>query len=95
MPAGQGAPDSARGDLDRIEDEILSVVAATAPDLDPEVRMVPAVFEAKADELAEVARGADLLVVARPYQRYLSRQATSNVARRLISHAGCPVMLVP
>ncbi len=95
MPSGPGTPTSAHGDLDRIEDEIVSIVAAAAPELDPEVRMVPAVFEAKADELAEVSRDADLLVVARPYQRYLSRQATSNVTRRLISHAGCPVMLVP
>lgn len=94
-PTGPGPASSAHGDLDRIEDEILAVVAAAAPDLDPDVRLVPAVLEAKADELADLARDADLLVVARPYQRYLSRQAAASVTRRLVNHAGCPVLLVP
>jgi nucleotide-binding universal stress UspA family protein len=87
-------PASARGDLDRIEEELLAVVAAAAPYLDPDVRMVPSVLGAKPDELADFARSADLLVLARPYERHLSRQSLGEM-RRLIRHARCPVMLVP
>jgi hypothetical protein len=83
VPVAAGEPASARSSLDRIEEELLAVVAAAAPELDPDLRMVPAIFGARPDELAELARSADLLVVARPY------------ARRLIRQAGCPVMLVP
>jgi nucleotide-binding universal stress UspA family protein len=89
-----GEPASARGSLDRIEDELIALVAAAAPDLDPEVRMVPAVIGSKPDELAALACSADLLVVARPYERNLPRQSVGEM-RRMIRHASCPVMLVP
>ena len=88
------SPASARSSLDRIEEELLAVVAAAAPDVDPDVRMVSAVLGARPDELAELARSADLLVLARPAERHLTRQSAGEV-RRLIRRAGCPVMLVP
>jgi nucleotide-binding universal stress UspA family protein len=89
-----GEPASARSSVDRIEEELLAVVAAAAPDLDPDLRMVPAVLEARPYELAELARTADLLVVARPSGHHVTRQSSGEM-RRLIRQAGCPVMLVP
>ena len=94
VPVDAGEPASARSSLDRIEEELLAVVAAAAPDVDPDVRMVPAVLGARPDELAKLARSADLLVLARPAERHLTRQSAGEV-RRLIRQAGCPVMLVP
>jgi nucleotide-binding universal stress UspA family protein len=94
IPAGAGEPGSARGSLDKIEDDILALIAEWAPDLEPDVRLGASVVEAGADELLELSRSADLLVLACSHEGHWGRPSAVNV-RRVIGRATCPVVLVP
>ncbi len=93
-PDGQADASSARGFGDSIDDELAAAVAETAPDLDP-ARQQILVLGPRLQELLELARSCDLLVMARPQERYFAVLPSAAVTRRLLSQAGCPVLLVP
>lgn len=91
---GGGKPGSARSDLDKVEEDLLALIAQWAPDLEPEVRLGASVVEAGADELLELSRNADLLVLACSNDGHWGRPSAVNV-RRVVGRANCPVVLVP
>ena len=92
--AGSGQLGSARSDLDKIEDDLLALIAQWAPDLDPVIRLGESAVEAGADELLELSRNADLLVLACSNDGHWGRPSAVNV-RRIVGRASCPVVLVP
>ncbi len=94
LSGGPDEPASARSDLDKIEEDLRAEIAEAAPDLVADVRVGPAVVEAGADELLELASGADLLVLACSSEGHWGRPSPVNV-RRVIGRATCPVVLVP
>ncbi|HEX4016690.1 MAG TPA: universal stress protein [Frankiaceae bacterium] len=64
------------------------------PDLEPDCQQF-LVLGSALEDLVEVARLADLLVVGRPHERHFAVSPSGALARRVISQCGCPMLLVP
>lgn len=70
----------------------VDALRARHPDVDVEVGIR---HDWPADVLAERARGSDLLVVGRHGKHRLAPTRLGKLTRSLLSHAECPVMVVP
>jgi nucleotide-binding universal stress UspA family protein len=92
--AGSGAAGSARSGSDSIEDELVAVVACSAPSLDRD-RQQFLVLGPVLEELVALADHADLLVVARPHEHHFAVSPSGAVTRRVIDQCSCPVLLIP
>ena len=93
-PPGPADGGCAHGARVRIEDELTAAVAETTPDLDPRQQQF-VVLGPRLEDVLDLARDADLLVMARPHDRHFAVQPGAAVTRRLTNQSTCPVLLVP